>query len=193
MEVSNIQERINGIIRQVGVHETQHGDKAVDILVVGQTQVPTFQVQFIDEVVEGPVILQRQVSAVQVIEKTVQDPQLQSISFVVMQRQASVPQSAEEIIDVAKTIPHDRVQNHTEEQKHEHEETFQIFVKVLGSNLMLLDVTLSETAGEVKQTVRSKLECEIGDLYIAFEGKGLRGSTSSARCLVEELIERSAM
>ena len=73
----------------VEVPQVQFIDKAVDVPVVIQRQVPTVQkmqktaevpqVQFIDKVVDVPVIMQRQFPAVQVAKKTVKDPQTQSI------------------------------------------------------------------------------------------------------------------
>ena len=73
----------------VEVPQVQFIDKAMDVPVVMQRQVPTVQkvqktaevpqVQFIDKVVDAPVIMKRQVPAIQVAQKTVKDPQTQPI------------------------------------------------------------------------------------------------------------------
>ena len=69
--------------------QTEFIDKAVDVPVVMQRQVPTVQkvqktaevpqVKFIHKVVDAPVIMRRQVPAIQVAQKTVKDPETQSI------------------------------------------------------------------------------------------------------------------
>ena len=75
--------------KTVEVPQIQFIDKAVDVPVIVQRQVPIVrkvqktvevpQALSTDEVMDAPLTMQRQVPAVQVAQKTVKDPQTQSI------------------------------------------------------------------------------------------------------------------
>ena len=103
----------------------------VDLMKVQKTmEVP--QVQYINKIVDVPVVAQRHVSTIQIVQRTVEVPHVQFLDraadvSVVMQRRnrerivgetidAPVPHVTEKIIEVVKHIPQERVQNGTEEQ-----------------------------------------------------------------------------
>ena len=86
-----IQERINRVITQVEVPQTQHGDKVADVPVVAQRQVPIIQkaqktiempqTEAIDkDTVDVPVVMQRHVPVIQNVQETAEVPQVQYLS-----------------------------------------------------------------------------------------------------------------
>ena len=66
-------------------------------------------------------------------------------------------------------------------KKHD-EKIFQIFIKLLGSAVMMFEATPSATVKDAKQEFNSKLKWETGDAYLTFDGKVLRGRDEVKSC-----------
>ena len=85
-----IQETINQLTKHIDVPQVQFLDKADDMPVVVQRQIPMVQtvqktmeipqLQYCDEVIDVPVVSVVQVPRVWVVKKTVEDPQLSAMS-----------------------------------------------------------------------------------------------------------------
>ena len=85
-----INEKINQMTKHIKIPQVQFLNKVDDMLVDVQQQIRPMtqtvqksteipQLQFPDQVVDVPVMVQRQVSSIETVQKTVEDPQTQSI------------------------------------------------------------------------------------------------------------------
>ena len=148
-------------------------DKAVDVPIIVQRQVPivqkvqktveVFQTQFINKVVDVPVHMQRQVPAVQVVQKTAEATRIQFIDRAVdipaeQQRQVPMVQTVQKTVEIPQILASQAENHHaTQEAERYQDEDKVCKAKIKTKSGLENHFTAMRNTSTVKE-LRSKFE-----------------------------------